>query len=79
MSGALWPQPAFSGFGLILGVKLLMVLAMLALALFNRLMLNRNDWRPGVLRISILCESLFGIAALLAVSLLGTLPPMQVS
>jgi len=79
MSGALWPQPAFSGFGLILAVKLCMVLAMLALALFNRLMLNRNDWRPGVLRISILCESLFGIAALLAVSLLGTLPPMQVS
>lgn len=79
MSGALWPQPAFAGFGLILGVKLCMVLSMLALALFNRLMLNRNDWRPDVLRISILCESVFGIAALLAVSLLGTLPPMQVS
>jgi putative copper resistance protein D len=79
MSGALWPQPALSGFGLILGVKLCMVLAMLALALFNRLMLNRDDWRPGVLRISILCESLFGIAALMAVSLLGTLPPMHVS
>ena len=58
---------------------LCMVLAMLALALFNRLMLNRDDWRPGVLRISILCESLFGIAALMAVSLLGTLPPMHVS
>ncbi len=79
MSGALWPQPAFEGFGLILAVKLCMALGMLALALCNRLMLARKDWRPGVLRISILCESLFGVAALLAVSLLGTLPPMQAS
>lgn len=77
MSGSLWPQPALSGFGLILGVKACMVLGMLALALCNRLMLNRRDLPMKVLRTSIILESLFGIAALLAVSLLGTLPPMQ--
>lgn len=77
MSGAFWPQPALSGFGLILGIKACMVLSMLALALFNRLMLNRRDLPMGVLRTSIIFESLFGVAALLAVSLLGTLPPLQ--
>ncbi|KFE56812.1 copper homeostasis membrane protein CopD [Pseudomonas syringae] len=77
MSGAFWPQPALSGFGLILGIKASMVLCMLALALFNRLMLNRRDLPTGVLRTSIIFESLFGVAALLAVSLLGTLPPLQ--
>lgn len=77
MSGAFWPQPAFSGFGLILGIKASMVLCMLALALFNRLMLNRSNLPVGVLRASIIVESLFGIGALLAVSLLGTLPPLQ--
>jgi putative copper resistance protein D len=77
MSGTVWPQPAFTGFGLILGIKACMVLCMLALALFNRLMLNRQDLPMGVLRTSIIAESLFGIAALIAVSLLGTLPPLQ--
>lgn len=75
MTGALWPVPAFTGFGLILGIKLCMVLAMLMLALFNRWLLGRNEWRVGALQISIVFESAFGIAALLAVSLLGTLPP----
>lgn len=76
MSGAPWPAPAFSGFGLILAIKVGMVLCMLALALFNRMLLNRKVLRLDVLRVSITVECLFGMAALGAVSLLGTLPPM---
>lgn len=76
MSGALWPVPAFAGFGLILAIKLAMVLCMLALALFNRLQLNRRGLRLQRLRASIALECLFGFAALAAVSLLGTLPPV---
>lgn len=76
MSGTPWPTPAFSGFGLILAIKLSMVLCMLALALFNRVMLHRDTVRLDIVRISIKVECLFGIAALAAVSLLGTLPPM---
>jgi putative copper resistance protein D len=76
MSGASWPTPAFSGFGLILAIKVGMVLCMLALALFNRLMIDRSPWRPAIVRTSITVECLFGMAALAAVSLLGTLPPM---
>lgn len=76
MSGAPWPAPAFSGFGLVLAVKVTMVLCMLALALFNRLMLSRSSSRLDIVRVSIVVECLFGMAALAAVSLLGTLPPM---
>lgn len=76
MSGAPWPEPAFSGFGLVLAIKVTMVLCMLALALFNRLMLNRAHLRLDIVRGSVAVECLFGIAALAAVSLLGTLPPM---
>ncbi len=76
MSGAPWPTPALSGFGLVLGIKVAMVLCMLALALFNRLALNRGTVRLDRVRISVAFECLFGMAALAAVSLLGTLPPM---
>ncbi|MCI8210844.1 copper resistance protein CopD [Pseudomonas sp. S25] len=76
MSGAPWPTPALSGFGLVLGIKVVMVLCMLALALFNRLALNRGTLRLNQVRISVAFECLFGMAALAAVSLLGTLPPM---
>jgi putative copper resistance protein D len=76
MSSTWWPVPAFSGFGLILAIKLAMVLCMLALALFNRLQLNRRELRLDWLRASIALECLFGLAALAAVSLLGTLPPV---
>lgn len=76
MSGAPWPTPAFSGFGLMLAIKVGMVLCMLALALFNRLMLSRSGLRLDIVRVSIGVECLFGMAALAAVSLLGTLPPM---
>lgn len=76
LSGAPWPVPAFSGFGLILAIKVALVLCMLALAAFNRLMLRHRDVRLDRLRISIALECLFGFAAIAAVSLLGTLPPM---
>lgn len=76
MSGAPWPSPAFSGFGLILAIKVCMVLCMLALALFNRLMLSRREPQLDIVRISGMVECLFGMAALAAVSLLGTLPPI---
>jgi putative copper resistance protein D len=76
MSGAPWPEPAFSGFGLILLIKVCLVLCMLLLALFNRLLLNSKSNRLNVLRASVALECLLGMAAVAAVSLLGTLPPM---
>jgi putative copper resistance protein D len=76
LSGALWPSPAFSGFGLILSIKLAMVLCMLALALFNRLVLLDPQRPIGILKLSIAVECLLGFAAVAAVSLLGTLPPV---
>jgi putative copper resistance protein D len=76
LSGALWPAPALSGFGLMLGVKVAMVLCMLVLAGINRQLARNQVLNLGWLRISVLLECLFGAAALGAVSLLGTLPPM---
>ncbi|WP_062381458.1 copper homeostasis membrane protein CopD [Pseudomonas abietaniphila] len=76
LSGAVWPEPAFSGFGQVLAVKVGMVLCMLALAAVNRSLARATDLRLSALRVSVLFECLFGSAALAAVSLLGTLPPM---
>lgn len=76
LSGALWPDPAFSGFGLVLAVKTALVLCMLALAGLNRQLSRAAELRLPWLRASVLLECLFGAAALGAVSLLGTLPPM---
>lgn len=76
LSGAPWPEPAFSGFGLVLAVKLALVLGMLALAAVNRHLAQAAELRTGLLRVSIVLECLLGAAALAAVSLLGTLPPM---
>ncbi|WP_268796476.1 copper homeostasis membrane protein CopD [Pseudomonas huanghezhanensis] len=76
LSGALWPEPALSGFGLVLAIKASLVLAMLGLAAVNRTLAKSQapDWR--LLRASVLLEGVLGMAALAAVSLLGTLPPM---
>ncbi|HEX8593035.1 MAG TPA: copper homeostasis membrane protein CopD [Pseudomonas sp.] len=76
LSGAPWPVPAFTGFGLILSVKVGLVLCMLLLAYLNRMMLRHSDASLSRLRISITLECLFGFGAVAAVSLLGTLPPM---
>ncbi|MBO0494655.1 copper homeostasis membrane protein CopD [Pseudomonas sp. Marseille-Q1929] len=76
LTGQLWPTPLFSGFALILLVKVMLVLGMLALALLNRLRIERCDERRASLKASVLLEWLLGIAAVAAVSLLGTLPPM---
>lgn len=78
LSGAFWPEPALSGFGQVLAVKVAMVLCMLALAALNRSLARGPDLRVSVLQVSVLFECLFGAAALAAVSLLGTLPPMLV-
>lgn len=67
----------FSGFALILLIKVLLVAGMLGLALFNRLRIRGCDQRLSSLRSSVLVEWLLGVAAVAAVSLLGTLPPMQ--
>ena len=79
LTGQLWPTPLFSGFALILLVKVMLVLGMLALALLNRLRIERCDERHASLKASELLEWLLGIAAVAAVSLLGTLPPMVMS
>ena len=49
---------------------------MLALALFNRLRIERCEQRLGSCESSVMLEWLLGIGAVAAVSLLGTLPPM---
>lgn len=76
LSGGVWPDPPFAGFGLVLAAKVAMVLCMLALAGVNRSLARAVTLRVGLLRASVLIEGLFGAAALAAVSLLGTLPPM---
>lgn len=77
LTGQWWPTPLFSGFALILLIKVLLVAGMLALALFNRLRIRGCDQRLASLRNSVQVEWLLGVAAVAAVSLLGTLPPMQ--
>ncbi|ETD37990.1 hypothetical protein U724_19775 [Pseudomonas chlororaphis subsp. aurantiaca PB-St2] len=54
----------------------LLVCGLFALALFNRLRIEDCQQRLGILRRSVLLEWLLGIAAVAAVSLLGTLPPL---
>lgn len=76
LSGAVWPQPALSGFGLVLAVKVALVLCMLALAGVNRGLTRAQVLQMTALRVSVLLECAFGAAALAAVSLLGTLPPL---
>ncbi|WP_277588471.1 copper homeostasis membrane protein CopD [Pseudomonas chlororaphis] len=76
LTGQLWPTPLLSGFALILLLKVLLVCGMFALALFNRLRIEDCQQRLGTLRRSVLLEWLLGIAAVAAVSLLGTLPPL---
>ncbi|KJZ56330.1 MULTISPECIES: copper homeostasis membrane protein CopD [Pseudomonas] len=76
LTGQLWPTPLFDGFALILLIKVMLVLGMLALALLNRLRLERCDERLGSLKSSVMLEWLLGVSAVAAVSLLGTLPPM---
>ena len=76
LTGQLWPTPLFSGFALILLIKVMLVLGMLALALLNRLRIERCDERVGSLKASVKVEWWLGICAVGAVSLLGTLPPI---
>lgn len=76
LTGQLWPTPLFSGFALILLIKVMLVLGMLALALLNRLRLDSCEQRLGSLKASVMLEWLLGVCAVAAVSVLGTLPPM---
>jgi len=76
LTGQFWPTPLFSGFALILLIKVLLVAVMLGLALFNRLRIKDCEGRMAALRTSVILEWLLGIGAVAAVSLLGTLPPM---
>lgn len=79
LTGQLWPTPLFSGFALILLIKVMLVLGMLALALLNRLRLEHCEQRLGALKASVMIEWLLGVSAVAAVSLLGTLPPMVIA
>jgi len=76
LTGAFWPTPLLSGFALILLIKVTLIAAMLALALFNRLRINDCEQRRSALRNSVIAEWLLGMGAVAAVSLLGTMPPM---
>ncbi|MGL5996620.1 MAG: copper homeostasis membrane protein CopD [Pseudomonas proteolytica] len=76
LTGQFWPTPLFSGFALILLIKVLLVAGMLGLALLNRLRIDNCQQRIGPLQTSVKLEWLLGVAAVAAVSLLGTLPPM---
>ncbi|MCF4994713.1 copper homeostasis membrane protein CopD [Pseudomonas syringae] len=77
LTGQMWPTPLFEGFALILLIKVLLVLGMLGLALFNRLRIDDCEQRMNTLKRSVMVEWLMGIGAVAAVSLLGTLPPMM--
>jgi putative copper resistance protein D len=79
LTGQFWPTPLFSGFALILLIKVLLVSAMLGLALFNRLRIKDCEQRLTTLKTSVTLEWLLGIGAVAAVSLLGTMPPMLAS
>ncbi len=76
LTGAFWPTPLLSGFALILLIKVLLVGGMLGLALFNRLRAKDCVQHLSTLRTSVMIEWSLGIAAVAAVSLLGTMPPM---
>ncbi len=76
LTGVFWPTPLFSGFALILLIKVALIAAMLGLALFNRLRINRCEQRLSTLKTSVILEWMLGIGAVAAVSLLGTMPPM---
>ena len=76
LTGALWPTSLFEGFALILLIKVTLVGVMLLLALLNLVMSRLGRITP--LRSSVALEWLFGLAAVAAVSLLGTLPPLVV-
>ncbi|MFZ6047552.1 copper homeostasis membrane protein CopD [Pseudomonas sp. CR3202] len=71
-----WPTPYASTFGLVLTIKLALVGVMLALALVNRLALAFRQRYLLALRRSVMLEWCFGLAAVAAVSLLGTLSPV---
>ena len=79
LTGQLWPTPLFSGFALILLIKVMLVLGMLALAVLNRLRIEHCEQRLGALKASVMLEWLLGVSAVAAVSLLGTLPPMVIA
>ncbi|MGY4494797.1 copper homeostasis membrane protein CopD [Pseudomonas sp. TE3610] len=76
LTGSLWPTPMTSGFALVLAVKASLVACMLALALFNRAALANQRIALDKLRQTVLLEWLCGMAAIAAVSLLGTLSPV---
>ncbi|MBK5301018.1 MULTISPECIES: copper homeostasis membrane protein CopD [Gammaproteobacteria] len=76
LTGVFWPTPLLSGFALILLIKVVLVIGMLGLALFNWLRVKDCQQRLGQLRASVMLEWLLGIGAVAAVSLLGTMPPM---
>jgi len=76
LTGALWPTPLTGGFALVLAVKASLVICMLLLALFNRAALNNQRIALNTLRQTVLVEWLCGLAAIAAVSLLGTLSPV---
>lgn len=76
LTGQFWPTPMLSGFALILLVKVLFVVAMLGLALFNRLRVADAQLRLPALKTSVTLEWLLGMGAVAAVSQLGTLAPM---
>lgn len=78
LTGVFWPTPLLSGFALILLIKVALVGAMLLLALFNWLRVKDCEQHLSTLRSSVIIEWLLGVAAVAAVSLLGTLPPMGV-
>lgn len=78
LTGQFWPTPMLSGFALILLVKVLFVVAMLGLALFNRLRVADAQRRLAALKTSVTLEWLLGMGAVAAVSQLGTLAPMVV-
>lgn len=76
LTGSLWPMPGDSGFASVLAVKMALVVVMLGLALYHRWRLNKGSMDLVQLRRTVMVEWGCGLAAVAAVSLLGTLAPV---
>ena len=76
LTGQFWPMPGESGFATVLTVKMVLVAVMLGLALYHRWRLDQGPMDVAQIKRTVAVEWCCGLAAVGAVSLLGTLAPV---
>jgi putative copper resistance protein D len=79
LTGSFWPMPGQSAFASVLAVKAALVMCMLGFAWHHRASLHKGPMDLASVKRTVMLEWTCGIAALLAVSLLGTLAPVPLS